>query len=540
MSYLLFPGRHLLNTRFQELYLQQVLAGASKPLPGLLPGEKVPKEPITQVIFAVTSSNQANSRYNPVPFYIRAIGVDRFARSLAVATPFSIFGIPHYGHTISFASFSIKEIADQSEGLIRLSPDNCQVLCSTPAVIELYQKLGYSILTAEQTQPGVPTPIDLVREIAARGDDWPTSKLLDDQLAPASRAVLQEFPEVTRRIIRLYNDPLVNQEGSLTENRNYNTYARGMNEIIRLKYLDICEAIRPGRIVDEGCADGALLAEISEGFPDSDLYGIDLSAEFAHRFEERRRTGDFGGSYVHFFLRNLLDPVFEPESMDTTICNSTLHELWSYANGEPSVCGYLQEKYRQLRSGGRLVIRDVVGPDEPDEAVLLWCTTEDGEAPPSVQLENWEDRSQAFLVRLSTRARFYLFAHDFLHQRPARRAALVQYQEMEVGGRSVFRLSRRLAAEFLSKKDYLDNWTSEMHEEFCFWSFTRWKEVLTEIGFQVVESFSSPAQGSRVYCNPWTVENRYRGKVELLSAEPPNRFLEFPPTNMVLVAEKKR
>jgi hypothetical protein len=32
-----------------------------------------------------------------------------------------------------------------------------------------------------------------------------------------------------------------------------------MNEIIRLKYLDIQKAIRSGRIVDEGCADGALL-----------------------------------------------------------------------------------------------------------------------------------------------------------------------------------------------------------------------------------------------------------------------------------------
>jgi trans-aconitate methyltransferase len=54
-----------------------------------------------------------------------------------------------------------------------------------------------------------------------------------------------------------------------------------MNEILRLKYLDIRDAIRPGRIADEGCADGGLLAEIAQDFPDSDLYGIDLSAEFA-------------------------------------------------------------------------------------------------------------------------------------------------------------------------------------------------------------------------------------------------------------------
>jgi SAM-dependent methyltransferase len=146
-----------------------------------------------------------------------------------------------------------------------------------------------------------------------------------------------------------------------------------MNEIIRLKYLDIRNGIRSGRIVDEGCADGALLAEISRDFPDSDLFGIDLSAEFASRFHERQRAGEFGGAYVHFFHRNLLDRIFEPESIDTTICNSTLHELWSYAEQEKTVRAYLAEKFRQLRPGGRLIIRDVGGHGERESSgVRRW------------------------------------------------------------------------------------------------------------------------------------------------------------------------
>ena len=87
---------------------------------------------------------------------------------------------------------------------------------------------------------------------------------------------------------------------------------------IRLKYLDIRDGIKPGRVVDEGCAHGALLAEISRDFPDSDLFGIDLSSEFAGRFHERQRAGEFGGAYVHFFHRNLFDRIFEPDSIDTT------------------------------------------------------------------------------------------------------------------------------------------------------------------------------------------------------------------------------
>ena len=94
----------------------------------------------------------------------------------------------------------------------------------------------------------------------------------------------------------------------------------------------------------------------------------------------------------------------------------------------------------------------------------------------------------------------------------------------------------RDAAEFLSKKDYADNWMSEMNEEFCFWSFSRWKQVLAETGFHVQENPNQPGQASRAYTNPWIIDQRYRAKVELLDLnESP---LPWPPTNMVLVAEK--
>jgi SAM-dependent methyltransferase len=535
MSYLLFPGRHLVNTRFQAEYLARILSCDASDMPGLIPGTEVPKSKIEQFIFAITSSNQANSRYNPIPFHTRAVSVDRFARELDAGALHRIFGIPHYGHIESFAGFTVKEIRDQSEGLIRLDPANCFVLCSTPEVIGLYQALGFSILTAEQTSPGAPVPIDLIRALADAGDAWPQSEFLNERLAPSSFSLLRDFPEIPRRIIRLYHDPLTNQEGSLTESRNYNSYARGMNEIMRLKYLDIADAIRAGRIVDEGCSDGGLLAEISRGFPDSDLYGIDLSAEFAHRFEERRRAGDFGGSYAHFFLRNLLDPLFDPESIDTTLCNSTLHELWSYAEGETTVRAYLREKFRQLRPGGRLIIRDVVGPDDADRDVLLWCNPSDGKELTWEAALEVEDRTQAFLESLSTLGRFHIFLVDFLGNRP-RREVLVPSHPSIADSPDTYRVSFRLAAEFLSKKDYTDNWSSEMNEEFCFWSFTQWKNALRDTGFEIVEQEVSGKHLSRSYCNPWIIEHRFNEKVRVTSLDGVPQ--DFPPTNMVLVAEK--
>ena len=269
-----------------------------------------------------------------------------------------------------------------------------------------------------------------------------------------------------------------------------------------------------------------VLAEISRDFPDADLLGIDLSAEFASRFLERQRAGEFGGAYVHFFHRNLFDRIFEPDSIDTTLCNSTLHEIWSYGEGEKSVRSYLAEKFRQLRPGGRLLIRDVVGPDDGDREVLLWCSDTDGQNPEQPGL----DRRPEWLHTLSTRSRFHLFARDFLGGRGG-----FSFTETRHGQRDWFRLSLRQAAEFLSKKDYTDNWSSEMNEAFCSGTFPNGNRRCAKPAFK---SWNPPAtrDGSRVYTNPWIVEQRHAGHVELAGLD--GRPLPWPPTNMILVAGK--
>lgn len=529
MSYLLFPGRHLINTRFQAEYLKEILKNGYENHSSFLSGKKRFQGKIEKIIFAVTSSNQSHSRYNPIPFFQRTIGVDRFARTLGF-NGFRILGIPHYGHTTSFAEFTLREIRDQTEGEITLTPENCIVLCSTPEVVKLYQELGFSILTAELGLEKVPTPIDLIRKIGVCGAEWKEDREIVQEVAPSAVDWLADYPEIAERIARIYRDPLTTQDGGLTQGRNYSTYARGMNEIVRLKYLDIRENIRPGRIVDEGCADGALLTEICRDFPDSDFYGIDLSAEFAHRFQERQRAGEFSGTYVHFFLRNLLEPIFEPESMDTTICNSTLHELWSYGGGAETVRGYLRNKFLQLTEGGRLIIRDVVAPMNADQK--LWLKFLGASEQTTSLEETSSDRSATSLNRLSDRQRFDLFAADFLKNNPQRKSEVCQWK---IQGDKI-ETTLRFAAEYLSKKDYTDNWLSEMNEEFCFWDLDQWRKELNEIGFTLLES-SSAHKATRIYCNEWIVKNRWEGKITLQDPDS-GKSIDYPPTNMVIVAEK--
>ena len=539
MTTLLFPGRHLVTTRFQEDYIRQLLADRPAAILRLRRSATVPEEPIGQIVFAITSCNQEHSRFNPVSFHLRAIGVDRFARTVAPGTGVThrIYGIPHYGHTANFAEFTLKEVHEQSERKLNLSPTNTVVLCSTPEVMQRYEELGFCVAPAEfGIEPRPALPIDLVRKIGDAGDQWASRDEIANSLSTAAAAWLRDFPEIAVRIARIYRDPLTNQDGSLTDTRDYNTYARGMAGTVRLKFNDIAEAIRPGRIVDEGCADGALLVEVAKAFPDSDLYGVDLSAEFAHRFLERQRAGEFRGAYTHFLLRNLMDPLFDDGSIDTTICNSTLHELWSYAEQERTVLRYLALKFAQLRPAGRLVIRDVVGPDNGDQAIFLACSESDGAALPATFAER---RDSEWVSSLSTAARFRLFAKDFLYDRRHSLAGAPSVAFEAVvrdGDRHGFITSLRMAAEFLSKKDYADNWRSEMHEEFCFWSHAQWRRVLTEAGFRVVDERETTGT-SRAYTNSWVVARRYEGHASLWSPDGAT-CLPFPPTNQVLVAEK--
>ncbi len=540
MTTLLFPGRHLLHTTFQAAYLRAVLQmpperldfwGVQRP-PAAAP-------PVDQVTFAITSSNQAHSRYNPIPFHVRAIGVDRFAQALelSLGIRYRILGIPHYPPTSRFAEITLKEILEQTEGELHLTPENCLVLCSTPAVMDQYSQIGFPILPAQygREPPHPPRPIDLVQRLVAAGEGWTTDPSLRADLDPATFDLWRDFPHVPRRIIRLWRDPLLNDDGSLTAERDYASYAYGMGnrEIMALKYGDIRGGIRPGKIVDEGCADGALLAFIARDFPDSDLIGIEITGEFMARALERQRGGEFGEAFVHFHQRNITRPIFEANSIDTTICNSTLHELWSYGGGAETVRTYFKAKFDQTAPGGRLIIRDVCGPTGKDQTVLLWLTPDDGEADVGKPSRPESREALRFeLSRLSTAERFHRFARDF--------HGTFAFEEVTLDGRRFFRLTLEAAAEFLSKKDYLDNWQSEMRESFAFWEFDDWKRELTAAGFTILENPNQPEISSRVYTNPWIVANRWEGRAALYRQEPDGNLipLPWPETNILLVAEK--
>jgi hypothetical protein len=83
--------------------------------------------------------------------------------------------------------------------------------------------------------------------------------------------------------------------------------------------------------------------------------------------------------------------------------------------------------------------------------------------------------------------------------------------------------------DFLTRKDYVDNWLSECHEQFCGLEYADWKSLLADVGFEV-----DPV--SRAWCNDWIVEHRLAPVAELSTLD--GSAVPWPATHVLLLARR--
>ncbi|MFH1401160.1 MAG: class I SAM-dependent methyltransferase [Nanoarchaeota archaeon] len=553
MATLLVPGRHILTTRFQDEYLRWLLSGPVAPIDLLHPNGAAPTE-VDTIIFALTSANHPITKYNPFPASVRRQGLERFVAPLAgqyLVRPV-IVDIPHFDPTPSFAERTLEYIADRTEGEFTLSPQDTIVLCSTPAVLDLYQRLGFAIAPAElesvdQASYRALTPAQVFAKVIEAGDDWRKDRVVVGLLSQATLSLWRDEPWHLNQARRIFTETLVDDEGGLTDSRDYDVYAYAMGkaEVIDYKYEDIRPHLRSGVIVDEGCADGALLQRIARDFPDADLYGVDISAEMIVRVNERLRRGAFGESHVDFKQGNILRPLFPPASIDVTISNSTIHEVESYTQDPDAVTNYLRKVYDQTKPGGTMVIRDVIGPEDPDRQVymLLQHDGKEHQRPDP----SWSPRElSGYLGGLSAFDLFRSFAEDF--QSDLRDKGIkgpqskVEYGVAVVDGKQYVVTSFASAHEFMMTKEYLNNWRSEMNERFAV-PFSVRRAQAERAGWSVLENHVHPELASRVYTSDFIRRNWWDGKVSLYvpNQDKDGRLepLGYGPTNMVMVLRRE-
>ncbi|GHN00591.1 hypothetical protein WSM22_20800 [Cytophagales bacterium WSM2-2] len=526
--YILFPGRHQLLTQFQFEYLSGLSQHLSeaKDINGKNLGGTVK---VDAIIFAVTSANHSNTRRNPLPFYIRAIALEEFGKQLPV--PCYIYGIDEVGNVNNFSSYTVKRIKHESEGMFDLTPENTLVLCSTP-VLEMYEKAGFQILPAELAdrknwKHTTPLPWDVVEKIAST-TSWRSDEWIQKHTHKSSLSVWKKY-HLGDKVQMLFRDTMISQDGDLTTTRDYNTYVRQMDEIAALKYDETSPFVKPGRIGDIGCAVGSWikLACQDERFRESDFYGIEVARQLFDICQQRKHNGEFKNPFVFFSQRNAVTGlVFDRGSMNTIHTSSLTHEIESYG-GRNELLSFIKNRFEELAPGGVWVNRDVVGPPGKDKMILMTLNRNDGRNEDFEKTFKTREELSEYLKDLSTYGRFLRFSTDFRKKEGYQ----LKYEFVSLNGGEYVRLALKDACEFMSRKDYIDNWESEMHETFCFWDYAEWKNHLEEAGFTLSEK-------SNAYTNNWIVKNRLEGKVELFNDTSAPVKMDYPVTGMIIIAQK--
>ncbi|WP_143309512.1 class I SAM-dependent methyltransferase [Chitinophaga vietnamensis] len=527
--YLLIPGRHHLLTDFQFKYLNRLIKCRLEGENDVYGSPLDPQE-IDGVIFAVTSANHLGTKRNPVPFYLRAMIIQEFSNSLDV--PAYVYGIDDVGVIPDFSDYTIKTIRHSSEGRHTLTPQNTLVICST-GVKDMYLARGFKVLPAEwdpATDSFVgPMPWDIVK-LVANTPHWRKSPAILDLMHPASFKVWSLY-NVGEKVQHILKDPIIGTDGDLTATRDYSVYVKQMDDIAALKYKETAPYIQTGNIGDIGCAAGSWIKIATEDdrLHECDFYGIEVSRHLYDLCLQRRHNGEFSNPSVFFSQKNAVTgTVFEPGSMNTIHTSSLTHEIESYGSRE-DLLAFIRHRYQELVPGGVWINRDVVGPENREETVLLWLNDQDGENSLPMPTNTDTHQLAAYLGKLSTKALFERFAQDFRHHEGYR----LPHEWVSIEGKTYCQLSMQDACEFLFKKDYHDNWLSEMHETFCFWNYNDWKAALEAAGFRLDNL-------SHAYRNEWIVKNRLEGKVQLFrpyesSAPQP---IPFPVSHMLLLARK--
>lgn len=503
-QFVLFPGRHHLLTRFQADYLSRLVAPAG-----------------ATVVWAVTSANHENTRRNPVPYHRREAAIERFSvlaglRSLVVP----VFDT---APTDRFADVTLKSVA-VATGL-ELTPADTVVACSTPEVALLYEKLGFTIALVEadpewaSAGAAPPRPWDVLTRLAAGDESW-------RELAhPATLDVFARY-RLVEQVRAVANDPVVGDEGGLTATRDYRTYVEAFADGAARKWDLVRRHVRPGRIVDVGCGAGAILelADRDPALRESDLIGVEIARHLYEECVHKKAQGAFTNPNVHFYRRNVLGgAVFRPRSVDTTLTFALTHEIWSYGERWDSLRAFVQAIYAHTVPGGVWVNSDVCGPDGKDRPVVLRLETGDGANPaaPRTDLADLPPAEVArYVAGLSTRARLDQFAVDYRFPLP---------YEPVAGDPTTVRMPLGAAMDYLTRKDYADNWLSEAQEQFCGLEFADWKGLLTDAGFEI--DFASGT-----YRNDWIVDNRIAPVAAL--TRPDGEPLDWPATHVLLVARR--
>lgn len=266
-----------------------------------------------------------------------------------------------------------------------------------------------------------------------------------------------------------------------------------------------------GTIADMGSGSGSGTFDLARLYKNLKLVGVDINPVTV---EYSQKT--YQAENLSFEVGDIAENVFPENSLDGILDSSVLHHVTSFNDYDIGhIHKTIKNQVAQLRTGGVLIIRDFVVPDEAEKLVFLDLPNDDG-------------KSTGAISELSTAALFEIFARDF--RSSLNKNSPVRYEKVdcETPDFSRFQTTLRYATEFVLRKDYRDHWQPELLEEYTYFSQKDFEETFRRESLRIVVS--------QPLWNPWIVENRFAGKFRLTDLQ--GNSLKFPPTNFLIVGEK--
>lgn len=286
------------------------------------------------------------------------------------------------------------------------------------------------------------------------------------------------------------------------DSSRYEKYRAGMDSVIVEKIASASAYFRNtagGTLVDVGMASGAGTYILATLFPDCKVIGIDINPEMvqaaqaAHVLPNLEFRTDDGET-----LQTLND-----EPIIGFFNCSSLHHITSFNQYNPHRAFLtIKRQAELLHPNGVIVIRDFVKPQAqqiiiefPDcpqgqkdaELLLLFSRTARSLSP---------DNETGFPLQKISTHRFQLCLQD--------------------------------ATEFIRRKDYQEDWTIELQEEYGYFTQPEFEAIFANLSLRTI--VSAPIH------NPWIIKNRYDGAFTLFNLS--GREIGFPPTNYVIAGEK--
>ncbi len=297
--------------------------------------------------------------------------------------------------------------------------------------------------------------------------------------------------------------------GALSE---YEAYFAGMDASMQQKIALTTAHFPPrGRIADMGSGSGSGTYDLARLYSGLELIGVDINpvtVEYS--------TDHYQAPNLKFVVGDIADRVFDTESLDGILNSSVLHHVTSFNDFDVGqIRRTLSNQIAQLRTGGVLIIRDFVVPEQADASVFLDLPADDGTADGAIP-------------ELSTAALFEVFARDFRSSMNRSSGVPFERSACPRSGFARFRTAMRFVAEFVLRKDYRNHWAPELLEEYTYYSQRDFENSFRSENLRIVVSMP--------LWNPWIVSNRFRNKF-FISTENETR-IHYPPTNFLIVGEK--